>query len=96
MEYFEHNLYQVSCGDGYPSKRHLLPDIEVKLYMYQLFRGLTYIHSLDICHRDIKPPNILVNKKTHKLVICDFGSAKKLIKGEPNISYICSRCYRAP
>jgi glycogen synthase kinase 3 beta len=28
--------------------------------------------------------------------MCDFGSAKKLIKGEPNIAYICSRCYRAP
>jgi serine/threonine protein kinase len=28
--------------------------------------------------------------------LCDFGSAKKLIKGEPNISYICSRYYRAP
>jgi serine/threonine protein kinase len=49
--------------------------------MYQLFRGLTYIHSLDICHRDIKPANILVNRKTNKLVICDFGSAKKLVKG---------------
>ena len=30
------------------------------------------------------------------MVICDFGSAKKLVKGEPNIAYICSRCYRAP
>ena len=28
--------------------------------------------------------------------MCDFGSAKKLVKGEPNIAYICSRCYRAP
>jgi serine/threonine protein kinase len=30
------------------------------------------------------------------LVLCDFGSAKKLIPGENNLSYICSRCYRAP
>jgi serine/threonine protein kinase len=29
-------------------------------------------------------------------VLCDFGSAKKLIPGESNLSYICSRCYRAP
>lgn len=28
--------------------------------------------------------------------LCDFGSAKQLIKGEPNVSYICSRYYRAP
>jgi serine/threonine protein kinase len=28
--------------------------------------------------------------------VCDFGSAKRLIKGEVNVSYICSRYYRAP
>lgn len=33
---------------------------------------------------------------THQVKICDFGSAKKLVPGEPNISYICSRYYRAP
>ena len=30
------------------------------------------------------------------LLICDFGSAKALVKGEPNVAYICSRYYRAP
>ncbi|KAE8815302.1 shaggy-related protein kinase kappa-like [Hordeum vulgare] len=37
-----------------------------------------------------------VNPHMHELKICDFGSAKVLVKGEPNISYICSRYYRAP
>ncbi|KAK8521999.1 hypothetical protein V6N12_066569 [Hibiscus sabdariffa] len=37
-----------------------------------------------------------VNPYTHQLKICDFGSAKMLVPGEPNISYICSRYYRAP
>lgn len=27
---------------------------------------------------------------------CDFGSAKILARGEPNVAYICSRYYRAP
>jgi glycogen synthase kinase 3 beta len=53
----------------------------VKLYIYQVLRGLNYLSTLSISHRDIKPQNILVNKNTHKVVICDFGSAKKLIKG---------------
>lgn len=48
------------------------------------------------CHRDIKPQNLLVNINTHALKLCDFGSAKTLVRGEPNISYICSRYYRAP
>ena len=68
----------------------------VKLYVYQLCSSLAYLHSLNICHRDIKPQNLLVNPETHELKLCDFGSAKQLVKGEPNISYICSRYYRAP
>jgi len=64
--------------------------------MYQLFRSLAYIHSLGICHRDIKPQNLLLDPTTGVLKLCDFGSAKILIAGEPNVSYICSRYYRAP
>lgn len=64
--------------------------------MYQLFRSLAYIHSLGICHRDIKPQNLLLDPETGILKLCDFGSAKHLVRGEPNVSYICSRYYRAP
>lgn len=64
--------------------------------MYQLFRSLAYIHSLGICHRDIKPQNLLLDPETAVLKLCDFGSAKQLLHGEPNVSYICSRYYRAP
>lgn len=73
-----------------------LPILYVKLYLYQLSRALAHIHSLGICHRDIKPQNLLVHPVTQQLKLCDFGSAKALVKGEPNVSYICSRYYRAP
>ncbi|KAF8708742.1 hypothetical protein HU200_030128 [Digitaria exilis] len=74
-----------------------MPLIYVKLYTYQICRALAYIHNcIGICHRDIKPQNVLVNPHTHQLKICAFGSAKVLVRGEPNISYICSRYYRAP
>ncbi|KAE8685171.1 Glycogen synthase kinase-3-like protein MsK-1 [Hibiscus syriacus] len=64
---------------------------------HRICRALAYIHdSIGVCHRDIKPQNLLVNPHTHQLKLCDFGSAKVLLKGEPNISYICSRYYRAP
>ena len=64
--------------------------------MYQLFRSLAYIHSLGICHRDIKPQNLLLDPESGVLKLCDFGSAKILVAGEANVSYICSRYYRAP
>ena len=73
-----------------------VPSLCIKLYMYQLFRSLAYIHANGVCHRDIKPQNILVNPETGELKLCDFGSAKVLVKGERNKSHICSRYYRAP
>ena len=59
-------------------------------------RALANIHRAGVCHRDIKPQNLLVDTTTHQLKLCDFGSAKVLRRDEPNISYICSRYYRAP
>ena len=80
----------------YYKSKTSMPMLLVKLYSYQMLRSLAYIHAIGICHRDIKPQNVLVNPTNHVIKMCDFGSAKKLVKGEPNISYICSRYYRAP
>ncbi|KAA0153515.1 hypothetical protein FNF27_00405 [Cafeteria roenbergensis] len=78
-------------------KRSELPPISVaKLYTYQMLRSLAYIHAKGICHRDIKPQNLLVDPRRGILKLCDFGSAKRLAPGAPNVSYICSRYYRAP
>ena len=41
--------------------------------MYQLFRSLAYIHANGVCHRDIKPQNLLLNPETGVLKLCDFG-----------------------
>ncbi|XP_025202581.1 protein kinase shaggy isoform X1 [Melanaphis sacchari] len=94
LEYIPDTVYKVARH--YSKLRQTIPINYIKLYMYQLFRSLAYIHSLGICHRDIKPQNLLLNPETGVLKLCDFGSAKTLIKGEPNVSYICSRYYRAP
>jgi serine/threonine protein kinase len=44
------------------------------------------------------PPfsQLLLDPASQVLKLCDFGSAKMLVPNEPNISYICSRYYRAP
>lgn len=94
LEYVPETVYRAS---RYFNKlKTTMPMLEVKLYIYQLFRSLAYIHSQGICHRDIKPQNLLLDPNTGILKLCDFGSAKILIENEPNVSYICSRYYRAP
>ncbi|KAB5560710.1 hypothetical protein DKX38_005667 [Salix brachista] len=157
MEYVPESMYRVL--KHYSNAKQSMPLIYVKLYMYQIFRGLAYIHAVPgVCHRDLKPQNLLVDPLTHQVKLCDFGSAKVLfvfgilawfltrgdiiavtvyscafffnemyitlkmnvsrnidgmqvivadeclehseydvkVKGEANISYICSRFYRAP
>jgi mitogen-activated protein kinase 1/3 len=49
-----------------------LSDEHIQYFLYQIVRGLLYIHSTNVAHRDLKPSNILVNKNCD-LKICDFG-----------------------
>ncbi|KAI9339134.1 kinase-like domain-containing protein [Pilaira anomala] len=94
LEYLPETLYRATRR--YAKTKQSVPTLYVKLYTYQILRSLAYIHSIGICHRDIKPQNLLLNPSTGVVKLCDFGSAKILLTKEPNVSYICSRYYRAP
>ena len=74
-----------------------MPLIYVQPYMYQIFKGLAYIHVVPrVCHRDAKPQNLSVDPLTHQVKLCDFRSVKVPINGEASISYMRSRYYWAP
>lgn len=69
----------------------------IQYFIYQILRGLKYIHSANVIHRDLKPSNILVNGNCD-LKICDFGLARGLEDEQLGglTEYVVTRWYRAP
>lgn len=69
----------------------------VKIFLYQTLRGLKYLHSARILHRDIKPGNLLVNSNC-LLKICDFGLARveELNRSRNMTLEVVTQYYRAP
>ncbi|CAN1344350.1 Mitogen-activated protein kinase 7 [Linum perenne] len=74
-----------------------LSDDHCRYFVFQLLRGLSYLHSANILHRDLKPGNLLVNANCD-LKICDFGLARTTSQANSQFmtEYVVTRWYRAP
>ncbi|KAG5589702.1 hypothetical protein H5410_040216 [Solanum commersonii] len=64
-------------------------------FLYQILRGLKYIHSANVLHRDLKPSNLLLNANCD-LKICDFGLARVTSETDFMTEYVVTRWYRPP
>lgn len=78
----------------------ILKDAHNRFILYQLAKGLKFLHSAEIIHRDLKPSNLLLNSDC-TMKICDFGLARSLIADKFNQDIIlteevATRWYRAP
>jgi len=74
-------------------KTQKLSDDHVQFLVYQIIRGMKYVHSAGIIHRDLKPSNIAVNEDC-ELKILDFGLARPT--ENEMTGYVATRWYRAP
>ncbi|CAD8161180.1 unnamed protein product [Paramecium pentaurelia] len=97
QEYFQADLHRVLKN---PKD---LTDDHVQFIMYQLTKGVAYLHSASIIHRDIKPSNILA-KDDCSISLCDFGLSRQIEEYEEEdnkkaqnfTEYVVTRYYRAP
>ncbi|KAJ3415475.1 Mitogen-activated protein kinase [Chytridiales sp. JEL 0842] len=91
QELMEADLHQIIRSE------QPLTDAHFQYFIYQICRGLKFIHSANVLHRDLKPGNLLVNADC-LLKICDFGLARGL--SDTNVGfmteYVATRWYRAP
>ncbi|KAJ3359888.1 Mitogen-activated protein kinase [Allomyces javanicus] len=94
QELMEADLHQIIRSE------QPLTDAHFQYFIYQILRGLKYIHSANVLHRDLKPGNLLVNADC-ELKICDFGLARGFSdapdeNGGFMTEYVATRWYRAP
>ncbi|VAI82479.1 unnamed protein product [Triticum turgidum subsp. durum] len=88
-ELMDTDLHQIIRSNQALSEEHC------QYFLYQILRGLKYIHSANVLHRDLKPSNLLLNANCD-LKICDFGLARTTSETDFMTEYVVTRWYRAP
>ncbi|KAL2093548.1 hypothetical protein ACEWY4_010860 [Coilia grayii] len=91
FEYLDKDLkqYMDDCGN-------IMSMQNVKIFLFQILRGLAYCHRRKVLHRDLKPQNLLINDRG-ELKLADFGLARA--KSVPTKTYsneVVTLWYRPP
>lgn len=69
----------------------------VKMFVYQILSGISYCHSHRVLHRDLKPQNLLIDRRTNALKIADFGLARAFGIPVRTLTHeVVTLWYRAP
>ena len=94
FELMDSDLHEVIGANDDLTPSHM------RVFLYQLVRGTSFLHTAGVLHRDLKPKNVLANSNC-KLKICDFGLARPRTETSSETpvvwtDYVATRWYRAP
>lgn len=69
--------------------------------MSKLLESVNLLHQESVCHRDLKPQNILYDAKENKIKIIDFGISKAMynrrtLENDSMWTVTGSQYYKAP
>ncbi|KAJ7075116.1 kinase-like domain-containing protein [Mycena belliarum] len=93
FEFCEQDLKRYMDQHG---NRGALEPNTVRSFMFQLLKGTNFCHENQVLHRDLKPQNLLINRKM-ELKLGDFGLARAF--GVPVNTFsneVVTLWYRAP
>ena len=94
--YIVTNFMDKNLGRVVDSSKQKLSDQHLQYFLYQILRGLKYVHSANVLHRDLKPENIVVNVNCD-LALCDFGLSRGYDDKVHHLTeYVVTRHYRPP
>jgi len=89
-------LEYLSGGDLYKlCKNQGMPFSQAFGYLEQICAGLSFAHTQDIIHRDVKPQNLLLTGDHLTVKICDFGVARLAATDDP-ITRVGTNVYAPP
>eukprot|EP00850_Spirogloea_muscicola_P004411 SM000019S04955 [mRNA] locus=s19:207086:209990:+ [translate_table: standard] len=92
--YLVYEMMDTSLHDLLRKRR--LEDDYCRFFCYQLMRGLKYLHSAGVAHRNLKPSTLLVNLETLELRISGFFLAQSVHSSGMRTEYVAAKCYDAP
>jgi Kae1-associated kinase Bud32 len=81
MEYIEGEDLE-KYTEEYTEENGYLSETEALSYIDQIGQALEVVHERGLLHRDVKPNNILLRRKTKEAVLIDFGLAREFQPGK--------------
>eukprot|EP00439_Symbiodinium_sp_Y106_P064821 s1457_g10.t1 len=82
------NLKEVYQRESFHDMNHV-----VKYHTAGIALAIGHLHERQICHRDLKPDNVLLNEKGH-IKVCDLGLAKRFF--DKTATFCGTALYMAP